>query len=68
MWIFRFFLGVCSMELRNLVSSLEHLVSNGRQVLLGGIRLGGSATRSMEVKHVEAYGDSLLVVQQVAGH
>ena len=23
--------------------------------------------RSMEVKHVEAYGDSLLVVQQVAG-
>ena len=43
-------------------------MSNGRQVLLGGIRLGGSATRSMEVKHVEAYGDSLLVVQQVAGH
>ena len=44
MWIFRFSLGVCSTELLNLVSSLEYLVSNGRQVLLGGIRLGGSAT------------------------
>ena len=44
MWIFGFSHGVCSMELRNLVSSLEYLVSNGRQVLLGGIRLGGSAT------------------------
>ena len=32
------------MELRNLVSSLEYLVSNGGQVLLGGIRLGDSAT------------------------
>ena len=42
-WIFGFSLGVCSTELRNLVSSLEHLVSDGRQVLLGGIRLGGSA-------------------------
>ena len=36
------------MELHNLVSSLEYLVSNGRQVLLGGIRLGSSAT----VKHL----------------
>ena len=35
--------GVCSMEPCNLVSSLEYLVSNGRQVLLRGIRLGGSA-------------------------
>ena len=43
---FLFSLGVCSMELRNLVSSLEYLVSNERQVLLGGIRLGGSATKS----------------------
>ena len=34
------------MELRNLVSSLEYLVSNGRQALLGDIRLGGSATNS----------------------
>ena len=34
----------CPMELRNLVFSLEYLVFNGRQVLLGGIRLGGSAT------------------------
>jgi len=32
------------MELHSLVSSLEYLVSNGRRVLLGGIRLGGSAT------------------------
>ena len=44
MWIFEFSLGVCSMELRSLVSSLEYLVSNGRQVLLEGIGLGGSAT------------------------
>ena len=44
MWIFGFSLGVCSMEPGNLVPSLEYLVSNGRQVLLGGIRLGGSAT------------------------
>ena len=36
-WIFEFSLGVCSMELRS-------LVSNRRQVLLGGIRLGGSTT------------------------
>ena len=35
---------VCSTELRNLVSSFEYLVSNERQVLLGDIRLGGSAT------------------------
>ena len=44
MWIFGFSLGVCSTELRNLVSYLEYLVSNGRQVLLRGIRLGGSVT------------------------
>ena len=43
MWIFEFSLGVCSMEPRNLVSSLEYLVFNGRQVLLEGIILGGSA-------------------------
>ena len=42
-WIFEFSLRVCSTELHSLVSSLEYLVSNGRQVLLGGIRLGGSA-------------------------
>ena len=44
MWIFGFSPGVCPMELRNLVSFLEYLVSNGRQVLLGDIRLGDSAT------------------------
>ena len=43
-WIFGFSLGVYSIELRNLVSSLEYFVSNRRQVLLEGIRLGGSAT------------------------
>ena len=30
-WIFEFSLRVCSMELHNLVSSLEYLVSSGRQ-------------------------------------
>ena len=50
MWIFRFSLAVCSMEPRNLVSSLEYLVSNERQVLLGGLRLGGSATPVMMYK------------------
>ena len=44
-WIFRFSLGVCSTELFNLASSLEYLVSNGGQVLLRGIRLGGSTTK-----------------------
>ena len=39
---FEFSLGVCSMEWHDLVHSLGYLVSNGRQVLLGGIRLGGS--------------------------
>ena len=42
-WIFEFSLGVCSTELRSLVSSLKYLVSNEREVILGGIRLGGSA-------------------------
>ena len=37
-WIFGFSLGVCSTGTRNLVSSLEYLVSNGRRALLGGIR------------------------------
>ena len=41
-------LGVCSTKLRNLVFFLEYLVSNRRQVLLGGIRLGGSATCGIE--------------------
>jgi len=46
MWISGFSPRVCPTELRNLVSSLEYLVSNGRQVLLGGIRLGRSTTLS----------------------
>ena len=41
---FEFSLRVCSMELRSLVSSLEYLVSNRRQVVLVGIRLGSSTT------------------------
>ena len=44
MWIFGFSLRVCLTEQCNLVSSLEYLVSNGRQVLLGDIRFGSSAT------------------------
>ena len=38
---------MCSMELRSLVSSLEYLESNGRQVLLEGIKLGGSTTTAI---------------------
>ena len=48
------------MELRSLVSSLEYLVSNRRQILLGGIRLGGSTTlvrsQTYYPKHILAYG------------
>ena len=44
MWIFGFSRGVCPTEPSNLASSFECLVSNGRQALLGGIRLGSSAT------------------------
>ena len=43
-WIFLFSPGVCPTGPRNLVFSFECLVSNGRQALLGGIRLDGSAT------------------------
>ena len=42
---------MCTTELRSLVSSLEYLVSNGRQVLLGGIRLGGSAISMKYLQH-----------------
>ena len=45
-WIFGFSPGVCPTESSNLVFSLECLVSNGRQALLWGIKLGGSATSS----------------------
>ena len=45
---FWFSLGACSIKLRNLVSSLGYLVSNGRRVILGGIRLGGSTTDGTE--------------------
>ena len=43
-WIFGFFPGVCPTELSNLVFSPKCLVSNERQALLKGIRLGSSAT------------------------
>ena len=56
MWIFELSLGVCSMELCSLVSSLEYLVSNERQVLLGDIRLGGSATHTVRVRHIRGQG------------
>ena len=44
MWIFGFSPGVCPTEPSNLVFSFGCLVSNRRQALLGGIRLGGSVT------------------------
>ena len=47
MWIFEFSLGVCSTEQHHLVHSLGYLVSNERQVLLRGTRLGGSATNRL---------------------
>ena len=47
MWIFEFSLGVCSTKLRSLVTSFKYLVSNERQVLLRGTRLGGSATNRL---------------------
>ena len=40
--------GVCPMEPSNLVFTFGCLVSNGRRALLGGIRLGGSATPCKE--------------------
>ena len=43
-------------ERHNLVSSLEYLVSNGRQVLLGGIRLGGSATSAISDTQLQGGG------------
>ena len=46
MWIFGFSPGVCPTEPSNLVFFLECLVSNGRQALLWGIRLGGSTIDS----------------------
>ena len=52
MWIFGFSLGVCSTELRNLVSFIEYLVSNEREVLLGGIRLGGSTTKALPLLYL----------------
>ena len=44
MWIFGFSPVVCPMKSSNLVFPFGCLASNGRQVLLGGIRLGGSTT------------------------
>ena len=46
-WIFGFSLGVCLMEPSNLVFSFGCLAFHGRQALLGGIRLGGSAISSL---------------------
>ena len=60
---FRVLPWVYSTELHNLVSSLEYFVSNGRQVLLGGIRLGGSVT---EVVVEDWYSDDELLTQYVS--
>ena len=49
MLIFGFSPGVYPTKPSNLVFSPECFVSNGRQTLLGGIRLGGSATLSIEL-------------------
>ena len=49
-----FSLRVCSTKLCNLVSSIEYLVSNGGQVLLEGIRLGGCAKRIEEERDESA--------------
>ena len=50
MWIFGFSPGVCPMGPRDLVFSFECLVSNERRALLGGIRLGGSATGGIRAR------------------
>ena len=50
MWIFGLSPGVCPTEPSNLVFALECLVSNGRRALLGGIRLGGSATGGIKAQ------------------
>ena len=50
MWIFWFFHGVCPTEPSNLVFSFGCLVFNGRQSLLGGIRLDDSATPNMQAE------------------
>ena len=60
MWIFGFFPGVCLTEPSNLVFSPECLVSNRRQALLGGIRLGGSATYCYALENVNIYAKPLL--------
>jgi ribonuclease HI len=45
---------------------LEYFCTNN-QAEYKGIMLGLQILSSMSVKHVEAFGDSLLVVQQIAG-
>jgi ribonuclease HI len=45
---------------------LEYLYTNN-QVEYEAILLGMQILSSMGVKHIEAFGDSLLVVQQIAG-
>jgi hypothetical protein len=50
MCLFEFSHGVGSTEPQSLVRSLGYLVSNGRRVLLGGIRLGGSAIVKQQVE------------------
>jgi hypothetical protein len=49
---FRVLPRVCSTESQSLVHSLGYLMSNRRQVLLGDIRLGGSATQQNMLRYM----------------
>ena len=49
----------CVRRNRDLVFSLGYLVSNGRRVLLGGIRLDGSATPASVHHHPDERDPSL---------
>jgi ribonuclease HI len=49
------------------MSSRLHFYSTNNQIEYQALLFGLIMLRSIGVKHVEDYGDSLLVVQQVAG-
>ena len=67
MWIFGFSPGVCPTEPSNLVFSPECLVSNVRQALLWGIKLGGSATVPARDAAVRARPPALRQCRDAAG-
>ena len=66
MWIFGFSPGVCPMEPSYLVFSLRCLVSNEIRALLGGIRLGGSATKSDRFLKVEGVKNLISIFLSLA--